>query len=73
MDIQRSFIFVEDENGTLYRVAQSQDKQNQALSLLAQLDDDGELPVVRDRHQVVAAIDEEKLEKLASKSRQSSG
>jgi len=73
MDIQRSFIFVEDENGELYRVAQSQDKQNQALSLLAQLDDDGELPVVRDRHQVVAAIDEEKLEKLASKSRQSSG
>jgi hypothetical protein len=73
MDIQRSFIFVEDENGELYRVAQSQDKQNQALSLLAQLDDDGELPVVRDRHQVVAAIDEQQLEKLASKSRQSSG
>jgi hypothetical protein len=73
MDIKRSFLFVEDENGELYRVAQSQDKQNQALRLLAQLDDHGELPVLRDRHQVVAAIDEGKLEKLASKNREASG
>jgi hypothetical protein len=73
MDIQRSYLFVEDENGTLYRVAQSQDKQNQALRLLAQLDDHGELPVVRDRHTEITAVDEQQLEKLASKSKQGSG
>jgi len=73
MDIQRSFIFVEDENGELYRVAQSQDKQNQALSLLAQLDDDGELPVVRDPCMAINAVDEQQLEKLASKSEQGRG
>jgi len=73
MDIQRSYLFVEDENGTLYRVAQSQDKQNQALSLLAELDDHGELPVVRDRHTAITAVDEQQLEKLASKSEQGSG
>jgi len=73
MDIQRSYLFVEDENGTLYRVAQSQDKQNQALSLLAQLDQHGELPVVRDRHTEITAVDEQQLEKLASKSEQGSG
>ena len=73
MDIQRSYLFVEDENGTLYRVAQSPGKQNQVIKMLAQLDDHGLLPVVRDRHTVITALDEQQLEKLASKSRQSSG
>lgn len=57
MDIQRSYLFVEDENGTLYRVAQG-DKQNHALRLLAQLDDHGELPVVRDPCMAINAVDE---------------
>lgn len=64
MEIKRSYIFVEDHEGNLYRVISDQNQQLSALNLLAKQDKHGELPVAKDVATNIKPLSDKALNEL---------